>query len=126
MARRKKGTISFDYSLSPDFTVYAVSGAFGGLNSHGEIVMTLYNERAAIPERQTYNVAGDGSIDKRPVSVEKDEALVRHVMLGVSMSPSVARSVGEWLIEKAEAYEKFLETKEWAELDLEATDDHDH
>ena len=124
MAGRQKGTISFDYKLSPNFAVYAVSGAFGGLNSHGEIVMTLYNERAAVPKRQTYNVSKDGSIDKRPVSVEKEASLIRHVMLGVSMSPSVARSVGEWLVEKADAYEKFLETEEWTELDLEASDDH--
>jgi hypothetical protein len=124
MAAREKSTIEFEYKLSPGFAVYAVSGAFGGLNTHGEIVMTLYNERAAIPEKQTYNVSKDGSIDKRPISVEKREALVRHVMLGVSMSPSVARSIGEWLIEKAEAHERYLETQEWEELDLEPTDDH--
>jgi hypothetical protein len=32
--------------------------------------------------------------------------------------------VGEWLIEKADAYDRFIETEEWTELDLEATDDH--
>lgn len=124
MAERQKGTITFDYKLSPDFAVYAVSGAFGGLNTHGEIVMTLYNERAAIPIRQTYNVGKDGSIDKRPVNVEKEKSLIRHVMFGVSMNPEVARSVGQWLIEKADAYENYLESEEWTELDLEATDDH--
>ena len=124
MAGRQKNTIRFDYKLSPNFAVYSISGAFEGLNSQGEIVMTLYNERPAVPERQTYSISKDGSIDKRPISVEKEESLIRQVMLGVSMTPSVARSVGEWLIEKADAYEKFLETEEWAELDLEASDDH--
>jgi hypothetical protein len=124
MAGREKSSITFEYRLSPNFTVYAVSGAFGGLNTQGEIVMTLYNERSAIPDRQTYNLSKDGSIDKRPVSVEKKEALVREVMLGVSMNPAVARSVGQWLIEKAEAFEKYQETQEWEELDLEPTDDH--
>jgi len=124
MAGKKKNTVSFEYKLSPSFAVYAVSGAFGGLNSQGEIVMTLYNERAALPERQTYSVSNDGSIDKRPISVEKKDSLIRHVMFGVSMSPSVARSVGEWLIEKAGAFEKCLKTEEWEELALDATDDH--
>ena len=124
MAGKKKNTVSFEYKLSPGFAVYAVSGAFGGLNSQGEIVMTLYNERAALPERQTYSVSNDGSIDKRPISVEKKDSLIRHVMFGVSMSPSVARSVGEWLIEKAEAFERSLATEEWEELVLEASDDH--
>lgn len=124
MAGKKKSTVSFEYRLSPSFAVYAVSGAFGGLNSQGEIVMTLYNERAAIPERQTYSVGDDGSIDKRPISVEKKESLIRHVMFGVSMSPSVARSVGKWLIEKADAFERSLATEEGEELVLEATDDH--
>ena len=45
-------------------------------------------------------------------------------MFGVSMSPSVARSVGEWLIEKAGAFEKCLKAEEWEELALDATDDH--
>ena len=41
--------------------------------------------------------------------MEKKDVVVRHVMFGVSMNPSVARSVGEWLIQKAEAYEKYSE-----------------
>jgi hypothetical protein len=71
--------------------------------------MTLYNEKVAIPERQTYKIKDDGSIDKLPISVEKKEVVIRHVMFGVSMNPSVARSVGEWLIQKAEAYDKYSE-----------------
>ena len=109
MGKKKFDTITFEYKISPNFAVYAVCGAFGGLNSHGEIIMTLYNEKAAIPERQTYRINDDGSIDKKPISVEKKEVVIRHVMFGVSMNPSVARSVGEWLIQKAEAYDKYSE-----------------
>jgi len=109
MGKKKFDTITFEYKISPNFVVYAVCGAFGGLNSHGEIIMTLYNEKAAIPERQTYRINDDGSIDKQPISVEKKEVVIRHVMFGVSMNPSVARSVGEWLIQKAEAYDKYSE-----------------
>jgi hypothetical protein len=109
MGKKKFDTITFEYKISPNFVVYAVCGAFGGLNSHGEIIMTLYNEKAAIPERQTYRINDDGSIDKQPISVEKKEVVIRHVMFGVSMNPSVARSVGEWLIQKAEPYDKYSE-----------------
>jgi hypothetical protein len=109
MAEKKPETITFEYKISPNFAVYAVCGAFGGLNSHGEIIMTLYNERAAIPERQTYNIEDDGSIDKQPIKVDKNEAIIRHVMFGISMNPSVARSVGNWLIEKADAYDRYAE-----------------
>jgi hypothetical protein len=109
MADKKPDTITFEYKLSPNFAVYAVCGAFGGLNSHGEIIMTLYNERAAIPERQTYSIKDDGSIDKQPISVEKKEVIIRHVMFGISMNPSVARSVGNWLLEKADAYDRYAE-----------------
>ncbi len=109
MGKKKFDTITFEYKISPNFVVYAVCGAFGGLNSHGEIIMTLYNEKTAIPERQTYRINDDGSIDKQPISVEKKEVVIRHVMFGVSMNPSVARSVGEWLIQKAEAYDKYSE-----------------
>jgi hypothetical protein len=109
MENKKSETITFEYKVSPNFAVYAVCGAFGGLNSHGEVIMTLYNEKVAIPERQTYNVRDDGSIDKYPISVEKKETIIRHVMFGISMNPSVARSVGHWLIEKADAYDRYVE-----------------
>jgi hypothetical protein len=109
MAKKKPETITFEYKISPNFSVYAVCGAFGGLNSQGEVIMTLYNERAAIPESQTYGIKDDGSIDKQPISVEKNEAIIRHVMFGISMNPSVARSVGNWLIEKADAYDRLAE-----------------
>ncbi|MBW1742825.1 MAG: hypothetical protein JRJ47_05265 [Deltaproteobacteria bacterium] len=109
MAKKKPETITFEYKISPNFAVYAVCGAFGGLNSHGEIIMTLYNEKAAIPERQTYSINDDGSIDKKPIGVEKKENIIRHVMFGISMNPSVARSVGQWLIEKADAYDRYAE-----------------
>jgi hypothetical protein len=71
--------------------------------------MTLYNEKVAIPERQTYSVRDDGSIDKYPIDVEKKETIIRHVMFGISMNPSVARSVGHWLIEKADAYDRYVQ-----------------
>ncbi|MGD9022198.1 MAG: hypothetical protein PVJ62_00315 [Deltaproteobacteria bacterium] len=109
MPKKKQNTVTFEYKISPNFAVYAVCGAFGGLNSHGEIIMTLYNEKVAIPERQTYKIDDDGTIDKQPISVEKKDAIIRHVMFGVSMNPSVARSVGEWLIQKAEAYDRYME-----------------
>ena len=109
MEKKTPDTITFEYKISPNFAIYAVCGAFGGLNSHGEIIMTLYNEKVAIPERQTYKIKDDGSIDKLPISGEKKDVVVRHVMFGVSMNPSVARSVGEWLIQKAEAYDKYSE-----------------
>jgi hypothetical protein len=109
MGKKTPETITFEYKISPNFAVYAASGAFGGLNSHGEIIMTLYSEKAAIPERQSYKIDDDGAIDKQPIRVEKKEVIIRHVMFGVSMNPSVARSVGEWLIQKAEAYDKYSE-----------------
>jgi hypothetical protein len=109
MTEKRPEKITFEYKISPNFAVYAVCGAFGGLNSHGEVIMTLYNERAAIPESQTYGIRDDGSIDNQPISVEKREAIIRHVMFGISMNPSVARSVGKWLIEKADAYDWYAE-----------------
>ncbi len=109
MGRKTPDTTTFEYKISPNFAVYAVCGAFGGLNSHGEVVMTLYNEKPAIPERQSYRINDDGSIDKQPISVEKKDVIIRHVMFGVSMNPRVARSVGEWLIQKADVYDKYSE-----------------
>ena len=80
MAKKKPETITFEYKMSPNFAVYAVCGELGGLNSPGEIIMTLYNEKAAITERKTYRINDDGPLFPNKKTKEKysPKTLKRH------------------------------------------------
>ena len=46
MADKKLGTIKFEYKILPSYNSYAVSGAHGGLNAFGEVVVNFFHERA--------------------------------------------------------------------------------
>lgn len=56
MADKKPKRITFEYKISPSYTVYAINGVYGGLNPHGEILMNIFNERSAIPRSVTHDI----------------------------------------------------------------------
>jgi hypothetical protein len=106
--KKKLHKLSFEYKISPTYTVYAINGAYGGITPHGEILMSVFNERTAIPQTETYQINEDGSLGEKPSDQVKKDSIIRHVMFGLSMNPNVARSLAKWLNSKADAYEERL------------------
>lgn len=102
------GEITFEYKVAPSYSVHAISGAYGGLNPHGEIMMSLFSERKAIPQKETYSVNKHGALSEKPVSDEKKDTIIRYVMFGISMNPKVARSLAEWLNKQVDEYEAMI------------------
>ena len=111
MENKKVKEISFEYRISPNYSVFNINGIHGGLNGAGEIIANFFVERAPIPKKVKHQVNDDGSLGKE-ISREGIESIIRYVMLGVSMNPNEARSIGEWLISKADQYELLLKKKE--------------
>jgi hypothetical protein len=107
MATKKK-SLNFEYKILPTYNVYAVSGAYGGLNAKGEIVVNLFHERTAIPRLQTFELHEDGSISDKPTSEERKDAIMRDVVFGISINPETARSLANWLNEKVDQYEEVI------------------
>lgn len=107
MVDKKLETIKFEYKILPSYNSYAISGAHGGLNSSGEVVVNFFHERASIPKKQEYQVR-NGHIQEPPIFEEKKDDIIRDVLFGVSMSPATARSLADWLNEKADLYDKKL------------------
>ena len=114
MATKKK-SLNFEYKILPTYNVYAVSGAYGGLNAKGEIVVNLFHERTAIPRLQTFELHEDGSVSNKPTSEEKKDAIIRDVIFAMSINPQTARALAEWLNDKADQYEKVIEKVKRAE-----------
>ncbi|MDO9530149.1 MAG: hypothetical protein Q7J27_13470 [Syntrophales bacterium] len=109
MTDKKQKTITFEYKISPNYVIYNTSGCYGGLNAFGEIIMNVYSERNAIPQSETYKIDNTGQLSKKPISEIKKESVIRDVMFSLSINPRVARSMGQWLIEKADIYEETIE-----------------
>jgi hypothetical protein len=117
---KKKGDspkVTFKYEISPNYTMYAISGVHGGLNAQGNVIMNLFSERFAIPKEETFEVSEkDGSLGKEPAKTDKLDAIIRDVLLGISITPPTARAIAGWLNEKADQHDNLIkQAKEKAE-----------
>lgn len=105
--KTKKQTVSFSYKISPNFTMYPVDGAHGGLTPKGEIIMNVFHERHAIPKKTVYEINPNGSLGEI-VEKEEKKSIIRDVPFGLSMSPKTARGLAKWLTEKADEFDKIV------------------
>jgi hypothetical protein len=103
----EKQKISFRYKVSPNFAAYAIDGVHGGLTPNGEIMMNVFHERPAIPQKTVHEINPDGTLGET-IEKEGKKSIIRDVPFGLSMSPSTARIIAKWLNEKADEYDKFL------------------
>ncbi len=97
--------ITFHYIKSNFFRVIRVDGAYGGLSPHGDIHMAVYNQRQPIPVQTTNLITPDGKLGDESGKVAR-EGIVREVEVDINCSPSVARTLAKWLIEKADLVDK--------------------
>jgi hypothetical protein len=98
--------VTFEYKISPNFIVHAATGAIGGLNAQGQIIINFFNERAAIPKTQTYSIAENGALVMPPIDEEKKDSVMRDVFLAVSLSPETARGLAQFLNNQADNFDK--------------------
>ena len=68
--------IRFHYDIDKKARLETVHGVWGGINPHGEIEMSFYNESDAIPSTTEQIVAPDGSLGHEVVEEDSD---VRHI-----------------------------------------------
>lgn len=100
----KPPTIDFHYIKSPQFSSLPVHGAFGGPTPQGLIAATLYSERHPIPKRVTHGFRGDGSLDEGKPSDDSLSGIVRQLEAEVFLTPEIAESLGEWLLEQVREF----------------------
>ncbi len=98
--------VTFEYKISPNFIVYAATGAIGGLNAQGQIIINFFNERAAIPKTQTFDINQKGALIMPPIAEEKKDSVIRDVFLAVSLSPQTARGLAQFLNNQADNFDK--------------------
>lgn len=97
----------FDDNYNPKY----VNGAYGGINSRGEIIVNFFLERMPLPNIQTFSLK-EGNIDSE-ISGEREPedhatSLVRMVENGIILNYTNAREIHRWLGDHIDALEKTI------------------
>ena len=99
--------IKFRYVKSNYFRVVHTDGAMGGFTPQGNLFVSLYSERAPLPDA-TVQAIEEGKLGKELLEHRQGgtEGITRELEVGLSMNLSVAKSLVEWLKERIEMAEK--------------------
>lgn len=82
----------FDHDYNPDYA----TGAYGGVCPNGDIVMSFYQERAALPKSTIVEFGDNGevsSIRNNPDPLP----VIRYIVSGVTMNLKAAKQLSAWL-----------------------------
>ncbi len=96
--------VTFEYKISKNYSVYSVNGVHGGYNGFGQLVVNFFNERSSIPRKEIYKIDDDDQLVYPPESSERKKCIIRDIPIGISLTPALARSIGQWLISKADEF----------------------
>ena len=91
----EKDTVTFHLIKSERFQSLRVDGAFGSL-SPGGLSLSFFVERQAIPQRMTYEVTADGSLDKI-IDAQGKTGIIRELQTGILLDVDTARSLRDQL-----------------------------
>jgi hypothetical protein len=90
--------IKITFKKALDYRIIPVTGAWGGINPQGEIILDLFVEKLEVPDSVKIKVEPDHP----PVEIAiEGQVHIRESQIGVVVRPDIARSIGEWLIQKA-------------------------
>lgn len=93
--------IKFGYIKSNLFRVIHADGAIGGLTPSGNVHISFYSERSAIPKTMFHTRNEDGSLGS-PIPEEtivRDE-IIREMDIDVVLSPAAVDGLIKWLTDR--------------------------
>jgi hypothetical protein len=104
--------VAFHFIKSNFFRVIHVDGMWGGMTPNGNIHITLYNERGAIPKRLVFGFEEDGTLtDEILKKRESRGGIVREVESELVMDLETAKGFRDWIINAVSEVEEYQ--KEW-------------
>jgi hypothetical protein len=105
-------SFKFHYIKSNLFRVIHSEGAIGGLTPSREIFVSLFNERAALPQLVEFAILPEGKLGNE-IRREGKDGIVREMEIGVLMDATAAKNLAEFLLGQV----KLLEESEPAQKD---------
>lgn len=113
--------VVFKYVKSNFFRVIHADGAWGGLSPRGDIHISFYNERAAIPDSSSFTVAEEGIV--KPEQFTTSSKLVREIEADIIVDLLTAKSLHNWLANKIEALESLIQEAQKEQKEAVKVDD---
>lgn len=107
----KMAEIKIKYQKSDDYKIHPITGAFGSLNPQGLVICDFYLEKISNPDE---TVLSFDETTGNLISEKKDEekkSIIREFLVGIALQPEISRTIGEWLIQRADEYKKLSEKK---------------
>jgi hypothetical protein len=105
-------SVQFHYIKGNLFRVIHSEGAIGGVTPNRDIFVSLFNERAALPQLIEFEVLPEGKLGKEIKRVGK-EGIVREMEIGILMNANSAKNLADFLLSQV----KLLEESEPASKD---------
>ena len=90
--------MKIEFKKATDYRIIPVTGAWGGLNPQGEIIFDLFVEKLEIESVRLRIEPGLPPVE----AAREGQIQVRESQVGVVVRADIARSIGEWLIQKAQ------------------------
>jgi hypothetical protein len=98
--------ITFKYVFPDDYNPKYVNGAYGGVSSKGEIIISFFLERHSIPRKASYELAGTELINEKLDPENKKSMFIRFIECGITLNETGAVEIYNFLgkhIEKLKA-----------------------
>ncbi len=86
-----------------------IKGAIGGAHPDGTVTIRFYSEKASLPSLTRHPVDEGGGIDWAIPTEQRESDLTRIFYLTGTVSPTVARQIAVWIIEKAQEAENWTQ-----------------
>jgi hypothetical protein len=96
-ANNKTNELTFHYIKSSDFRIIRADGITGNISPRGDIFLSFYSERFALPDSVTHRISESGQIGEIVKVATKSEGVVRELEAGITMDLPTARSFIVWL-----------------------------
>lgn len=101
--------VQIHYQVEANAPVVYAHGAYGGIGPRGDVIMNIYYDNWPLPAASSLIINEEGRVVSE--QTERDESIVRSIVARIIMPPPIARSLAEWLREKAEEAEAKIQEK---------------
>jgi hypothetical protein len=98
-------SIKFHYIKSTQFRVIHAEGAIGGITPTRDVFISLFNERAALPQMTEFTVSAEGTLGAE-IAREGKRGLVREMEVAVLLSATAAKNLAQYLIDQVKLIEE--------------------
>jgi hypothetical protein len=108
---QKQHEVVINYLKSNFFRVIHADGAWGGISPRGDIHISFYNERSALPDISRFTLSEEGQI-AQPEFFKSNSKVIREIEADVIMDLGTAQALRNWLSERITLLEKLIKAEE--------------